>query len=327
MKILIVGPVKLAGISQVLVKYQKILQERGHETEYKTFFDSNIDMDYWDRIFIFIVPAEVVLKAIENFPLEKTMIMTVCETETVHENYGLLPKNHAIFVPSLFSLTRLEKQFPEHRFVHLKHWTPEPLPVPQRLIIDASYVFYTIGNIRDPRKNLMMLLEAFHRLQLPGAHLLIKNTGLEELKATGLNWITVINDGVVAEDALEVLHNSGDCYVNCSHSEGVGMGSVEAALRNKPVIISEYGGAIEYIKTPFVIDCTVGPIGFDDFLFSAKMEWGQPKIESLMKHMKECYDRKLKTWDHEFTRQVLRAVPDVFEHYIVSDPIGQCSDK
>lgn len=323
MRILIVGPVKLAGIGQVLVKYQKILQERGHDTDYKTFFDPSINPDEWDRIFTFIIPADVVLKASEKLPLEKTMIMTVCETETVHENYGLLPKNHAIFVPSLFSLERLQRQFPEHRFVHLKHWTPDPLPVPQRLRINASYVFYTIGNLRDPRKNLMMLLEAFQKLQLPGVHLLIKNTGLEELRASDIPWITIINDGVVSDEALEVLHNSGDCYVNCSHSEGVGMGTVEAALRNKPVIITEYGGAKEYIQTPFMVDCTMGPVEFEDFLFKSHMEWGYPNIETLMKHMKECYDKKLKTWDHEFTRQILRAVPDVFEHYIISDPVGK----
>ena len=327
MRILIIGPIQLAGIGQVLVKYQKILQERGHETHYATFFDQGLEFESWDRIFTFVVPAGVVLQSLDKLPLEKTMIMTVCETETVHENYGLLPKNHAIFVPSLFSLTRLEKQFPEHRFVHLKHWTPEPRPVPQRLKIDASYVFYTIGNIRDPRKNLMMLLEAFQRLKLPGAHLIIKNTGLEDLKNNGIHWLTIINDGVVSEDALEVIHNSGDCYINCSHSEGVGMGTVEAALRNKPVIMSDYGGAKEYVQTPYVIECDISPIGFDDFLFSAHMKWGQPKLESLMKHMKECFDLKLKTWDHEYTRQVLRAVPDVFEHYIVSDPVGQSSNE
>lgn len=333
MKILIVGPILLAGIGQVLVKYQKILQERGHETEYCTFFElEKVNLNDWDRFFTFLIPAGKILELTEKLPKDRTMIMTVCETETVHENYSLFPKNHAIFVPSLFSLKRLERQFPEHTFVHLKHWTPWPLSVAQKIQIDADYVFYTIGNIKDPRKNLFMLIEAFQRLQLPRAHLLIKNTGLEELNSSGIHWLTVINHGVITDADMEVIHNSGDCYVNCSHSEGVGMGSVEAALRDKPVIVSEYGGATEYINTPFVIECTKGPIGFDDFLFTAHMEWGHPDIESLMKHMRECYDRKLKSWDHYFTKQILRAVPYVFEHYIVSDPVGQsryenCTDN
>lgn len=326
MKILFVGPVPLAGIGQVLVKYQKILQARGHVTEYKTFFDPGLDPENWDRIFTFVVPAGVILEELKKLPMDRTMIMTVCETETVNENYGLLPKDHAIFVPSLFSLERLARQFPEHRFVHLKHWTPEPRPVSQKIFIDATYVFYTIGNLRDPRKNLMMLIEAFSRLSLPGAHLLIKNTGLEDLRTTGVHWLTVINDGVLTEDLLEVIHNSGDCYVNCSHSEGVGMGAVEAALRSKPVIVSEYGGATEYVQTPFVVDCATGPIGFDDFLFSAGMQWGHPNIETLMKHMKTCYDEKLRHWNHDFTKNVLSAVPAVFEHYIVSEPVGQRCD-
>ena len=325
MRILILGSMLLSGIGQVLLKYQKILQERGHHVIYKVF-DQPFNPEDYERIFTFVIPAIKILEIVKKLPLEKTMIMTVCETETVHENYSLLPKNHAIFVPSLFSLKRLERQFPEHTFVHLKHWVPEPIPVPQKIEINAEYVFYTIGNLRDPRKNLMMLLEAFQRLQLPGAHLLIKNTGLEEIKASGIHWLTVLNDGLVSDYDMECIHNSGDCYISCSHSEGVGMGVVEAAVRNKPVIISDYGGAKEYVKTPFVIDCTIGPIGFDDFLFTANMKWGQPNIESLMIHMKYCYDKKLKNWDHTFTKQCLSAIPSVFEHYIVSDPVGKSRD-
>ena len=52
-----------------------------------------------------------------------------------------------------------------------------------------------------------------------------------------------------------------------SHSEGVGMGAVEAALRDKPVIITNYGGAPEYIKTLYTIDCELQELEQDDFLF------------------------------------------------------------
>ena len=119
---------------------------------------------------------------------------------------------------------------------------------------------------------------------------------------------------------MEVIHATGDCFVNCSHSEGVGMSAVDAAVRDKPIIISDYGGAKEYVKTPFVIDCKVDKIGYDDFLFCSTMEWGHPNLETLMAHMKYCYDNKIRTWDHSYTKDLLSSVPPVLE-YIVCNPV------
>ena len=42
--------------------------------------------------------------------------------------------------------------------------------------------------------------------------------------------------------------SKSDCYVSFSSSEGVGMGAVEAAIRNKPVIITDYGGCIRIYR-------------------------------------------------------------------------------
>jgi hypothetical protein len=44
--------------------------------------------------------------------------------------------------------------------------------------------------------------------------------------------------GLLSDEEMENIHALGDCYVSFSSSEGVGMGAVEAALRNKPVIIT-----------------------------------------------------------------------------------------
>jgi glycosyltransferase involved in cell wall biosynthesis len=109
-------------------------------------------------------------------------------------------------------------------------------------------------------------------------------------------------------EQMENIHAQGHCYINCSHSEGVGMGAVEAALRAKPVIITDYGGLKEYVKTPWVIGCTKGPIGFDDFLFKAEHEWGHPNYQDLVTHMKDCYSKEVKTWDHTHTHKLMDAI-------------------
>jgi hypothetical protein len=71
------------------------------------------------------------------------------------------------------------------------------------------------------------------------------------------------------------------------------MGAVEAALREKPVIITDFGGLKEYVSTPFLIECKKVPVGVDDFLFKKDMVWGAPDFHQLVAFMKECYEKKL----------------------------------
>jgi glycosyltransferase involved in cell wall biosynthesis len=112
----------------------------------------------------------------------------------------------------------------------------------------------------------------------------------------------------LSDEALERIHGSCHCYVNCSHSEGVGMGAVEAALRSKPVIITDYGGLKEYVKTPWTVSCTKGPIGFDDFLFTKDLEWGHPSHGELVASLKDCFQKRVTFWDHEHTRNLMSEV-------------------
>ncbi len=70
-------------------------------------------------------------------------------------------------------------QVPSTEWRILRHYaTPLALPPPAKK--DPSYVFYTIGNVADPRKNINMLLRVFMELtesgEMPNAKLLIKAT-------------------------------------------------------------------------------------------------------------------------------------------------------
>ena len=83
------------------------------------------------------------------------------------------------------------------------------------------------------------------------------------------------------------------------------MGAVEAALRNKPVIITNYGGAPEYIETPYTIDCEPGFLEEDDFLFKKGMEWGRPDFDQLVMYMSDAVKRNLKIMDHFHTKRLV----------------------
>jgi hypothetical protein len=97
------------------------------------------------------------------------------------------------------------------------------------------------------------------------------------------------------------------------------MGAVEAALRNKPVIITDFGGLKEYVKTPFIVRAPCGPVGQNaEFLFNPDMTWGQPRIDDLIKHMKFCYNNKVTTQQHEYTLEKVINVTTFFSRDVCS---------
>ena len=94
--------------------------------------------------------------------------MTVCETETVHEDYGkLFDLFDRIAVPSEFCRKVFKKQFPDKDFFHYTR---------TRIPDKRPYTFYHIGNVHDPRKNFNKIIETFVRMNKPDSRLLIKAT-------------------------------------------------------------------------------------------------------------------------------------------------------
>lgn len=294
---LFVGPIPLSGIGQVVNKYAQMTN-----SEYVTFCDT--PKKPYKKVFAFIIPQKETFDDI-MMKFNPDVIMTVCETEPVHENYRLIfESGKKVVVPSKFCKYVFERQFPGLANPEVfPHWPGEG----QEKILGKEkplgpYTFYTIGNALDPRKNIEMLLNAFISCGFGNkARLVIKATCKQDLHMKVPN-VVVIN-GLISDDQMEKIHKSCDCYVNCSKSEGVGMGAVEAAIRNKPVIITDYGGLKEYVKTPFVVGTKEECVGVYDFLYEPHMKWGNPSFEELVKHMRYCFDNNIREWDHEHTRE------------------------
>lgn len=299
---LFIGPRLLAGIGQVTKRYADLLDgeyvEMGHSPQKQRYA----------RGFAFMLPFENNVQLVDQYATicDHMMYMTICETEPVNEAYGMLTKYNVMYVASDFCKRVFEKQFPsvDWRVLHL--YAEAPMGYIPKMPTRSTYVFYTIGNISDPRKNINFLLNSFLELKLQDCRLLLKATCNSDVKLE-IPGVTVIN-GLLSNEQMEKIHDAGDCYINCSHSEGVGMGAVEAALRSKPVIITDYGGLKEYVDTPWVVTCTKGPIGFDDFLFKKDHEWGHPSYDDLKKYMQSCYDQKVRTWNHQFTKNLMAGV-------------------
>ena len=306
---LFIGPTALSGIGQQMRKYMDLFPG-------SKCIDINDEIPVCEKAFIYALPVQFWLDKIPEIKrkVKHVTCMTICETETVHEDYGKLFKLFdRIAVPSEFCQRVFKKQFPDTDFFIIHAHVPDNRP----------YTFYHIGNVLDPRKNFNKILETFIRLNKPDARLIIKATCKQPININIPN-VTFIND-LVSNEVMEDIHAKSDCYVSFSSSEGIGLGAVEAALRNKPVIITDFGGAPEYIKTPYTIDCQRQELVKDDFLFKAGMTWGKPNANQLMEFMEDTYNKKIRYMDHPRTR-MLTSRENILQEFVVN-VIGDKNDK
>jgi len=306
---LVIGPTLLSGIGQHAKKYTDLFPDW-------KYVQIQEEIPPCERAFMFALPTDFWLNKIPDLKrkVKHLHCMTVCETETVHEDYGkLFELFDRIAVPSEFCKKVFSRQFPNTEFYVVRAHIPHT----------DKYTFYHIGNIMDQRKNFRDILEAFVRLNKPNAKLIVKATCNQPVQIKLPN-VEVIN-GLISDEEMDKIHRLSDCYVSFSSSEGVGMGAVEAAMHDKPVIITDYGGAPEYVKTPYTIDCELQELQNDDFLFKKGMQWGKPNKEQLLEFMNDAYEKRLRYMDHSHTKQLVGK--EHVSQQFIDDVIGKENDE
>ena len=197
------------------------------------------------------------------------------------------------YVASEYCSKILKRQFPQGNFpvLRLYAFPPGPAVKPANFPdLSGKFVFYHIGNVIDPRKNTKALIECFLRAQVPNSVLLLKATCNQPVPWKVPNVIVI--EGLLTEPELEWIHRVGHCYVSMAHSEGAGMGAIEAAMRHKPVIVPEYGATKEYVDA-MLVPCKPGEVQQDDFLFKKGMIWGDPDPEIMIKLMQTVGPEKV----------------------------------
>ncbi len=139
-------------------------------------------------------------------------------------------------------------------------------PVPEIQVGNNRFVFYTI-NTWTARKAMWTLvhcyLQAFtgddavelviktslsgpsdeHDHQLHDTEILLQNIIVQYRNAA---HITIIKEHVESRE-IEALHRNGDCYISAAHSEGWGLGAFEAAAYGNPVIMTGWGGQLDFL--------------------------------------------------------------------------------
>lgn len=301
-----IGPALPGGIAQWAYNYTLSFPN----SKYYTIGE---EIPKCDQAFVFVLPVDTFFKCHEYIKsrVKNITIVTICESQTVHENFNVLMKEYKrIIVPSDFCCNVFSKQFPDNEFIVIPPYIP---------LTTRPYTFYTIGNMTDERKNFQVLLDSFIKLNNPNTFLVIKQQSTTPIDVNIPN-VQIINEQL-NDKQMELLHSQCDCYINISHSEGIGMGPIEAAVRNKPVIIPEFGAVSEFVKTPYTIPCKLVPIDKDYMLFTKDMTWGDPDTEKLLEFMKDVVSKKLTYMDHNYTKKIVSSenVVKSFNSFMAND--------
>lgn len=101
--------------------------------------------------------------------------------------------------------------------------------------------------------------------------------------------------GSLTDAEIDDLHRRGDCFVSLTHAEGWGLPAFDAAAHGTPVIITGYGGQMEYLDPE-----RAGIVGFDlvpvrddndPDSFRREQRWAMPRLREASALMHSAFAR------------------------------------
>jgi len=94
---------------------------------------------------------------------------------------------------------------------------------------------------------------------------------------------------------LNDIHNLGDCYFLLHRGEGLGLSSYDAYLNHKNVIVTGFGGQIEYFsdKYPYFVDYKKIPVSksFPFPFYEHIHNWADPDYDHARYLLKKIYEK------------------------------------
>ena len=89
------------------------------------------------------------------------------------------------------------------------------------------------------------------------------------------------------------MHDMGDCFVSLSRTEGWGLGAFEAARLGKPVVMTGYGGQLEYLtqELAWLVNYDMVPVYEPTWSSSYKPgdRWSQPSVSHAASQLSDIY--------------------------------------
>jgi len=278
----------------------------------------NRDIDY-DQVILHIVP--------EYYPywLErekgKTVIgYTVWETDRIPDHWeNLLNSVDRLLVPCQWNKQVFRKCGVEVPIDVLPHIMSNSfLQHSECLTTQPSdnYVFYTIGTW-TARKALWNTINCYlDTFSADDPVMLVVKTSKHDMTRQILGRFVHSTRGIVNKmrrmrrhpaeikllvdeldnDEIIELHRQGDCYISLTHAEGWGLGAFDAASFGNPVIMTAYGGQLDYLKDrAYLVDYSTIPV--QDALgkksYSENQNWAAPSVSHASSFMRYVFDNQV----------------------------------
>jgi glycosyltransferase involved in cell wall biosynthesis len=261
--------------------------------------------------------------------------ITTWETDKIPEYWGSVFKQLKVqqcFVPSHWNVSTYKKEKIEacllpHYIDCDKQKNTQKVKLPN---IDGKYVFFTMSQW-GPRKGFDALLRAYFSefKTQKDVVLIIKtyvdNTSLngktaaeqitEEIKqikskifvdeqnSTPQCSVCVVVD-VLPKEKINYLYDISDCFVLATRGEGFGLTIAEAVSFEKPVIVPNKGGHIDYLEpNDLLFECHLSPCyGMPNY--ECGSNYYEPNILSLMNKMRYAFEHREKActtlWKREY---------------------------
>lgn len=185
----------------------------------------------------------------------------------------------------------------------------------------APFVFYTVGfwsNRKAPYLALEAYLQAFNGND---PVLLVMKTSKNDITGWHRHWrngfrlrhpsparhiakmlsqysnparVSLIADESLSDEEMLALHERGDCFVSLTRAEGWGLGAFEAARLGKPVVMTGYGGQLDFLdgELSHLVDYTLVPVYEPTWSASYKPsdQWAEPSVEQAARYLRQVFD-------------------------------------
>lgn len=271
----------------------------------------------YDTLILHTVP-EYYPRWLRREPNRRVVGCTAWETDAISVPWkDLLNSVNGIIVPCEWNKDVFERcgVTPPVRVVpHLYDEQPLPVRVDCSGVPSNDFVFYTIGEW-TPRKTIWLTVRAFCEAFTANdpVSLIIKTNqydhtqGFWQLfkRSTSRALARVLRDypnppriqllsEPLSDDDMLRLHARGDCYVSLCRSEGWGMGAFDAARFGKPVVMTGYGGQLDFLPPDLarliryrLIPAEGGPRWRS---YTRDQQWADPDVGHAAREMRQVFE-------------------------------------
>ncbi|MBI2839369.1 MAG: glycosyltransferase [Acidobacteria bacterium] len=179
-----------------------------------------------------------------------------------------------------------------------------------------DFIFYTIGNWTNRKAVWNTLLSYLQAFTAQDRVILVVKTSPQDFTGGRLAALRGGTEGVVRrivkrfrapahvhlvtdhlpDSSIAALHARGDCFVSLCHSEGWGLPAYDAAAAGKPIIMTGFGGQLDYLRDDlaYLVDYRLVPV--DDPpgrpSYAKDQRWAEPDLSHAAFLMREVFSNR-----------------------------------